>query len=62
MNPLNHRIRTFCIFLTIGATIGGTVSCEEKKGPATKVGDKIDDALDRRPAEKVRDVVEDIKK
>lgn len=62
MNTLKHRIRPIFILLAIGATLGGTISCEEKKGPATKVGDKIDDALDRRPGEKVRDVVEDIKK
>jgi hypothetical protein len=37
------------------------VSCKEN-GPASKVGDKIDDALDQRPAEKIRDKVEDITK
>ena len=38
------------------------VSCKEEKGPAAKVGDKIDDALDNRPAEGIRDKVEEIKK
>ncbi|SKA85460.1 hypothetical protein SAMN02745166_01151 [Prosthecobacter debontii] len=37
-----------------------TVSCKEEKGPAGKVGDKIDDALDNRPAEGVRDAVEKV--
>lgn len=35
-------------------------SCKEK-GPAEKVGEGIDDALDNRPAEKVQDAAEDIK-
>lgn len=37
-------------------------SCKENKGPAEKVGDKIDDATDSRPGEKIRDAVEDVKK
>ncbi len=35
-------------------------SCEESKGPGEKVGEKIDDALDARPAEKIRDAAEEI--
>lgn len=35
-------------------------SCEKKpKGPAEKIGEAIDDALDQRPAEKIQDAVED---
>lgn len=34
-------------------------SCSESKGPVGKVGDKVDDALDQRPAEGVRDAVEE---
>jgi hypothetical protein len=37
-------------------------SCSESKGPAGKVGEKVDDALDQRPAEGVRDAVEDVVK
>jgi len=38
------------------------VACEKKpKTVGEKVGEKIDDALDRRPAEKLRDAGEDIK-
>jgi hypothetical protein len=37
-----------------------TVSCKDNKGPAAKIGDKIDDALDQRPGEKVRDAVEKV--
>ena len=34
--------------------------CREKTLPE-KVGDKVDDALDRRPGEKVRDAAEDVR-
>lgn len=37
-------------------------SCSESKGPAGKIGEKVDDALDARPAEGVRDAVEDVVK
>ncbi|MCP5560512.1 MAG: hypothetical protein H7A55_22455 [Verrucomicrobiaceae bacterium] len=37
-------------------------SCKEEKGPAGKVGEKIDDALDARPAEGLRDAAEDLTK
>lgn len=35
-------------------------SCEESKGPGEKIGEKIDDALDERPAEGIRDAVEEV--
>jgi hypothetical protein len=41
--------------LSLGLT---SVSCK-KQGPAEKMGNKIDDAMDQRPGEKVRDAVED---
>ncbi len=53
-------ISLILLAITLGST--ALTSCSEEKGPATKLGDKVDDALDRRPGEKVRDVVEDIKK
>ena len=40
------------------AFVAGGVSCSEK-GPGEKAGEKIDDVLDQRPAEGVRDKVED---
>lgn len=46
--------------IVIASTLTLTgVSCREK-GPAEKVGNKIDDALDARPAEGVRDAVEKV--
>lgn len=35
-------------------------ACERKPTPSETVKDKINDALDRRPAEGVRDAVEDV--
>jgi uncharacterized BrkB/YihY/UPF0761 family membrane protein len=32
-----------------------------KKTTGEKIGDKIDDVLDQRPGEKIRDAVEDVK-
>lgn len=47
-------------------TVAVLPSCKErvveKKGPAEKIGDKIDDATDSRPAEGIRDAIEDAKK
>lgn len=40
-------------------TLATLPSCREK-GPGEKVGEKVDDALDQRPAEGVRDAVEDV--
>ncbi len=42
--------------LFIATALTFTVSCKEKT-----VGDKVDDALDNRPAEKVQDKAEDVK-
>ena len=54
-----HRIAALVILAVASIALTG---CNEAKGPAEKVGDKVDDALNQRPGEKVRDVVEDIKK
>jgi hypothetical protein len=44
------------------ATIPVFIACEPKpKTVGEKLGDKVDDALDRRPGEKVRDAGEDVK-
>lgn len=55
-------IRTFTLAILAAGLMLSAVSCKEEKGPMGKLGDKIDDATDSRPGEKVRDVVEDIKK
>lgn len=52
--------RLFTLFIASAALSLVTVSCKEEKGPAGKIGDKIDDALDQRPGEKVRDAVEKV--
>ncbi|MDI1313372.1 hypothetical protein [Prosthecobacter sp.] len=46
-----------CILATLAVSLTVLSSCKEK-GPAGKIGDKIDDATDSRPAEGVRDAVE----
>lgn len=63
---LNHQpdtpmklIRILTLTLAASALSLTAVSCKEK-GPAEKVGNKIDDALDARPAEGVRDAVEKV--
>jgi hypothetical protein len=47
----------------IAAALSLTVlACERKpKTVGEKIGEKVDDALDRRPAEKLRDAGEDVK-
>ena len=45
-----------CILALFLVSVSALSSC--KKGPAEKIGDKIDDATDSRPAEGVRDAVE----
>lgn len=56
------RIRTFALIIMTAALPIAATSCKESKGPAGKLGDKIDDALDNRPAEGIRDAVEDLTK
>jgi len=46
----------FCFLALFLVSVTALPSC--KKGPAEKIGDKIDDATDSRPAEGVRDAVE----
>jgi len=48
--------------LIIGATLLSLDACLRKETPSEKLKDNVDDALDRRPGEKIRDTVEDIKK
>ncbi len=47
--------------LILSAALLALPSCEQKQTPTDKVKDKVNDALDRRPGEKVRDVTEDAK-
>lgn len=46
--------------LILSATLLALPACEKKSVPE-KVNDGVDDALDRRPAEKVQDAAEDAK-
>ena len=48
--------------LLISAMVGALAACEQK--PSTSIDqlkDKVNDALDRRPNEKLRDAAEDIR-
>ena len=47
--------------LVISATLFALAACEEKKSTPDKIKDKIDDVLDRRPNEKLKDAAEDAK-
>ncbi|GEP41839.1 hypothetical protein [Brevifollis gellanilyticus] len=47
-------ILSFALFTAVSLP-----SCREK-GPGEKIGNKIDDALDQRPGEGIRDAVEDV--
>jgi hypothetical protein len=50
-------MKPFCCFLALFlVSVSALSSC--KKGPAEKIGDKIDDATNSRPAEGVRGAVE----
>lgn len=44
-----------CLTLSVGLS-----SCKREKSPGEKIGEKIDDALDQRPGEKVKDAAEDV--
>lgn len=58
-DKLMKLIRILAVALAASSLTLTAVSCREK-GPAEKVGDKIDDALDARPGEPVRDAVEKV--
>lgn len=47
--------------LMVAVAIIALPACEQKKTTPEKIQDKVDDALDRRPGEKVKDAAEDIK-
>lgn len=48
-------------YLFAAASLALIPACERKESPAPEVKEKIDDALDRRPNEGVRDAAEDVK-
>lgn len=73
MNAIQKQIQTaFAAMLALLFGLSLTlVSCKDRSSgvlidkpetPAEKVKDKVDDALDRRPNEKIRDVAEDVEK
>lgn len=59
-NTIMKLIRILALTLFTSSLVLTAVSCKEEKGPAGKIGDKIDDATDSRPAEGVRDAVEKV--
>lgn len=52
---------TRLICIAAAAAICGLASCKQKEAPPSgSIREKIDDALDRRPNEKIKDAVEDL--
>lgn len=51
-------LRLLAFAVVSGALSLNSTGCTKKKGPAERIGSKVDDALDQRPGEKVRDAVE----
>ncbi len=49
----------YLLILIIGATFLTLSACDNKQTGSEKVMNKVDDALDRRPGEKIRDAAED---
>lgn len=56
-----HHSMKYLFILLAALSISLFPACEGKKGPVEKAGEKVDDALDNRPAEKLQDAGEDIK-
>jgi hypothetical protein len=47
--------------MMIVATLAALPACTEKQSTSDKIKDSVNDALDRRPAESIRDAAEDMK-
>ena len=57
-----HTMKSLLLILPFALfSIAALPSCKEK-GPGEKIGEKIDDATDSRPAEGIRDAIEDVTK
>ncbi len=54
-------MKTIIILIAAAFALPVLVTSCKEKGPAEKAGEKIDDALDQRPGEKVKDAAEDVK-
>lgn len=50
----------YLLILIIGATFLTLPACDSKQTGSEKVMNKVDDALDRRPGEKIRDAAEEV--
>jgi hypothetical protein len=50
----------YLLILIIGATLLTLPACDNNQTGSEKVMNKVDDALDRRPGEKIRDAAEDV--
>jgi hypothetical protein len=55
---------TILILVILSLAVGYLIytRAPEPNGPGAKIGEKIDDALDARPAEGIRDAVEKVTK
>lgn len=56
-SSLNFSVLMTCAMLTAATSVGMLTSCKEK--PKT-IGEKVDDALNTRPNEKMKDAAEDL--
>ena len=63
MNTKEMRIQTgfLAMLILLGSLSLPLVGCRERT-VGEKIGDKIDDGLNRRPAEGIQDAVEDAKR
>ena len=52
--PLNRLLLVLPLFILLAA-------CDQKQSTSATVKDKVNDALDRRPNEKLRDAAEDLR-
>jgi hypothetical protein len=59
LTKIMKLIRILTLAITATTLTLTSVSCREK-GPGEKIGDKVDDALDARPGEPIRDAVEKV--
>lgn len=56
-------MKTTIAAVLLGISLVTLISCEKKSEPervVDKIENKVDDALDRRPGEKIRDAAEDV--
>lgn len=57
--PFVQMKTNYCLLILVA--LFGLSACDGQPNVGEKVEDKVDDALDRRPGEKMRDAGEDLK-